>query len=90
VGRVREGEEERPIPPPFPNGKGAGCVMVVMGFQVNVWFEEGLSFSHLGETGEGFVLKAGKMSKPCPSKTSSQVRKSPKKNSYAPKNCAAR
>ena len=28
----------------------------VLGFQVNVWFEEGLGFSPLGETGEGFVV----------------------------------
>ena len=26
----------------------------VLGFQVNVWFEEGLGFSPVGETGEGF------------------------------------
>ena len=30
--------------------------MAVTGFQINVSFEEGLSFSPLGETGEGFVL----------------------------------
>jgi hypothetical protein len=35
--------------------------MVVTVFQVKVWFEEGFSFSPLGETGEGFLLKAGKI-----------------------------
>jgi hypothetical protein len=48
------GGEKEPIPPPFPNGKGAGrLIIVVTIFQVNISFEEGLSFSPLGETGEG-------------------------------------
>ena len=45
----------------------AGRLMAVTVFQVNIWFDDGFSFSPLGETGEGFVLKASKMSKPCPS-----------------------
>jgi hypothetical protein len=35
------------------NGKGAGRLMLVVIFQVNVEFEDGLGFSPEGETGEG-------------------------------------
>ena len=47
---------EGPIPPPFPNGKGAGRLMVVTSFQWKIFdlFEDGFGFSPLGETGEGF------------------------------------
>ena len=42
-----------PIPPPFPNGKGAGRFMAVTGFQGKLRYLDGFSFSPLGETGEG-------------------------------------
>ncbi len=42
-----------PIPPPFPNGKGAGRLMAVTVFCGKVSVENGFSFSPLGETGEG-------------------------------------
>jgi hypothetical protein len=141
--------EVRPIPPPFPNGKGAGRLMVGTVFLVSVLFEEGLRFSPLGETGEGFGLDLTQMETInrrvglplskwrghgldffswlmvvtvfprqffvrgrsgllpiwgdgrgvclfcitiplCQSKISSQVKRSPKKNFNAPKNCGAR
>jgi len=44
---------EGPIPPPFPNGKGAGRLMIVTVFCGKVSVEDGFSFSPLGETGEG-------------------------------------
>ena len=44
-----------PIPPPFPNGKGACCVMSLLTFHSKATFVSGgISFSPLGETGEGF------------------------------------
>jgi len=52
-GGKRKGRRQT-YPPPFPNGKGAGRLMAVTDFQDNVSFEDGLSFSPLGETGEGF------------------------------------
>jgi len=43
-----------PIPPPFPNGKGAGRVMAVVIVHSKATFVSGgISFSPLGETGEG-------------------------------------
>jgi len=44
-----------PIPPPFPNGKGADRLMGVTVSQGDDWIEDGFSFSPLGETGEGLV-----------------------------------
>jgi len=44
-----------------PRPSQMGRLMIMTVCQVNVWFEEGLGFSPLGETGEGFVLKAGKI-----------------------------
>ena len=38
-----------PIPPPFPNGKGASRLMDMTIFQVSVLLDEGLSFSPLGD-----------------------------------------
>ena len=44
-----------PIPPPFPNGKGAGRVMGLVIFHSKATFVSGgFGFSPLGETGEGF------------------------------------
>jgi len=58
IGKENGGGDEEgmgPIPPPFPNGKGAGRVMVVVIFRNKATFVwEGISFSPLGETGEGF------------------------------------
>jgi hypothetical protein len=77
-----------PIPPPFPNGKGAGRVMaVVVVPSKGTFVSGGISFSPFGETGEGF--SCGKMSQSCQSKTSSQVKPSPKKNFNEQKNCGA-
>jgi len=43
------------IPPPFPDGKGAGRVMAVVFAHSKATFVSGvISFSPLGETGEGF------------------------------------
>gem|GEM_PF-2496542 len=56
------------------------ALMACWVFRAGLSFQEGFSLSPLGETGEGFVLKAGKMSEPCQSKTSSPVNVSPKKN----------
>ena len=43
------------IPPPFPNGKGAGRVMAVVIVHSKATFVSGgINFSPLGETGEGF------------------------------------
>ncbi len=68
-------------PPPFPNGKGARCVMGLLNFQSNVSLEEGFGFSPLGETGDGRgVLLFCITIPPCRSRTSSQVKPSPKKN----------
>ena len=55
-GRVGQRTLSRTYPPPFQNGKGAGRLTMVTVVQVNVLFEEGLSFSPLGETGEGFGI----------------------------------
>ena len=44
-----------PIPPPFPNGKGAGRLMAVKTFRDKVLFHVGFGFSPFGETGEGFL-----------------------------------
>jgi len=38
-----------PIPPPFPNGKGAGRLMAVMVFQDKVLFHVGFGFSPFGD-----------------------------------------
>ncbi len=43
-----------PIPPPFPNGKGAGRLMAVAIFQDKFLFHVGFGFSPFGEMGEGF------------------------------------
>jgi len=44
-----------PIPPPFPNGKGAGRVMAVVTVHSKATFVSGgISFSPKGEKGEGF------------------------------------
>jgi len=59
------------------DGKGACCVMAVVIFHTRATFvREGISFSPLGETGEGFYRRI----LPCPSRTSLQVKRSPKKN----------
>src|SRR4026207_1598681 len=74
---------------PLPNGRGhddesfSGVRRVCFSSQSLI--EDGLGFSPLGETGEGFVLKAGKMSEPCQLRTSSQVKRSLKKNFNAQK-----
>jgi hypothetical protein len=55
-GRERRGM--RPIPPPFPNGKGAACVMIVANVHSKqILFLGRLGFSPAGETGEGLVRK---------------------------------
>ena len=55
-GGKRKGREgKQPIPPPFPNGKGASRLMGLIIFQVNVSVEDCISLSPSGETGEGFV-----------------------------------
>jgi len=62
--QIQTGEERgegrvRPIPPPFPNptrgrcGKGAGRLMIMMAFQVNVWFEEVLASPPWGRRERG-------------------------------------
>jgi len=66
----------------------------MLGFQSKAWFQDGFSFSPLGETGEGFF---GRII-PCQSKTlrlrsgqaSSRIKKSPHRNFNAQKNSAAR
>ena len=40
---------EGPIPPPFPSGKGACCVVGLVIFLVNVSFDEGSGPSPLGD-----------------------------------------
>ena len=49
----------RPIPPPFPNGKGAGRLMAVTVFQVKAWFEEHIASPPWGRRERGFQLERG-------------------------------
>jgi hypothetical protein len=44
-----------PIPPPFPKGKGAGWLMVVLSFQVNDSFQEALASPPWGRRERGLV-----------------------------------
>jgi hypothetical protein len=44
---------QKAVAPLRMNGKGAGRLMLVVIFQVNVEFEDGLGFSPEGEPGEG-------------------------------------